>query len=65
VVLTNAEKQRRWRARRDKLAKQAIRPDDSDRDIVRKVVNAVGLERARALAGSMDRLITAIARKRR
>jgi hypothetical protein len=64
VALSNAQRQARWRARRDALAAQAITEDDSDREIVRKVVNAIGVERARALAASMDSLITATARKK-
>jgi hypothetical protein len=59
VVLTNAEKQRRWRAKRNALAEQAITDDDTDREIVRKIVSTIGAERARALA----RMITAVVGK--
>jgi hypothetical protein len=62
VALTNAEKQRRWREKRNRLAAQAITENDSDREIVAKIVAAVGTERARALAKT---LTTATARKKK
>jgi hypothetical protein len=61
VALSNAQRQARWRAKRDSLAARAISEDDSDREIVRKIVRAIGTERARILAGTMNRLITAVA----
>jgi len=63
MALTNAERQRRWRDKRNDLAKQAIHEDDSDREVVRKIVDAIGAQRARALVGKMGSLITAIAGK--
>jgi hypothetical protein len=53
VALSNAQRQARWRAKRDRLAAQAISEDDSDREIVRKIVHAIGIERARVLAKFM------------
>jgi KaiC/GvpD/RAD55 family RecA-like ATPase len=58
VALSNAQRQARWRAKRDRLAAQAISEDDSDRDIVRKIVHAIGIKRARVLVRSMDRMTT-------
>ena len=63
MALTNAERQRRWRDKRNDLAEQAIHENDSDREVVRKIVDAIGAERARALVGKMGSLITAIAGK--
>lgn len=63
MALTNAERQRRWRDKRNELAEQAIHTDDSDREVVRRIVDAIGAERARALVGKMGSLITAIAGK--
>jgi hypothetical protein len=59
VVLSNAQRQARWRAKRDRLAARAISEDDSDREIVRKIVRAIGIERARVLVKSMDRMTKA------
>jgi hypothetical protein len=56
VALSNAQRQARWRAKRDRLAARAISEDDSDREIVRKIVRAIGIERARVLVRSMDRM---------
>jgi hypothetical protein len=56
VALSNAKRQARWRAKRDRLASQAITEDDTDREIVRKIVRAIGIERARVLVRSMDRM---------
>jgi hypothetical protein len=59
VALSNAKRQARWRAKRARLASQAITDDDSDREIVRKIVHAIGIERARILVRSMDRMTKA------
>lgn len=56
VVLSNAKRQARWRAKRNALAEQAITEHDTDREIVRKIVRAIGIERARVLVRSMDRM---------
>jgi hypothetical protein len=56
VVLSNAKRQARWRAKRNALAEQAITEHDTDREIVRKIVCAIGIERARVLVRSMDRM---------
>jgi hypothetical protein len=57
MALTNAEKQARWRARRNELAARALSEDDSDSEIVAKLVAAVGPARARAIGKNMGALV--------
>jgi hypothetical protein len=53
----NAAYQARWRERRAGLVAQAIIEGDSDRVIVRKIIEAVGPERTRGIAKRMNSLI--------
>jgi hypothetical protein len=55
MALTNAEKQQRWRERREELVRHAI----TDRDIVRKIVDAIGIDRLRDLVKAMPGLLAA------
>jgi hypothetical protein len=57
LPLTNAQKQARWRARRNKLAQQAIVAADTDKEVVAKLVKAVGIRRALAIGRSMTGLV--------
>ena len=59
MALTNAEKQQRWRERREELVRHAIVEDDTDRDIARKIVDAIGIDRFRDLAKAMPGLLAA------
>jgi predicted DsbA family dithiol-disulfide isomerase len=59
VALTNAQKQQRWRERREELVRLAIVEDDTDRDIMHKIAAAVGMERLRNLTKAMPRLLAA------
>src|SRR5262249_42116421 len=58
MTLTNAEKQARWRERRNGLANRAITGKDSDQEIVWKLIRAVGFERARAIGAQLDKCPT-------
>lgn len=49
MAMTNAEKQARWRRKRDGLADRAITNKDSDDGIIWKLVDALGYERAKAI----------------
>ena len=49
--------QARWRERRAGLVAQAIIEGDSDRLIVRKIIEAVGPERTRGIGKRMNSLI--------
>ena len=53
----NAAYQARWRERRAGLVAQAIIEGDSDRVIVRKIIEAVGPERTRGIGKRMNSLI--------
>ena len=59
MALTNAEKEQRRRERREELVRHAIIEDDTDRDIVRKIVDAIGIDRFRDLAKAMPGLLAA------
>jgi hypothetical protein len=54
MALSNAERQARWRERRNALA---LSPTDSDREIAHKIVRAVGIARAREFAKALPRLL--------
>jgi hypothetical protein len=63
MALSNAEKQRRFRERRKELAERAVTEDDSDKEIVAKLVDALGLERLQEFAKAMPRLLAAEERR--
>jgi hypothetical protein len=57
MVLSNAQKQARWRARRNALAKRAINEADTDKEIAAKLVKAIGPRRTLALGRKMVELV--------
>jgi hypothetical protein len=64
MALTNAQKQARWRKRRNALSDLAPVPDDTNPEIAYKLATALGPERARKLAKALPRLLREAAERR-
>jgi len=62
MAMTNSERQARWRERRNALT---LMPEDSDREIARKLVRAVGIARAREVAKDLPLLLTPMWKRKR
>ena len=54
MTLTNAEKQRRWRNRRNRLARAFT---ETPAMFAETIVNECGIEHARKIARAIDRLV--------
>jgi hypothetical protein len=57
MALSNAEKQARWRGRRNALAQRAITEADTDLEIAAKLVKAIGPRRTLAVGRKMVELV--------
>jgi hypothetical protein len=58
MAMTNAEKQARWRDRRNELA--AILEMDNPKDVAQGILKELGVDKAREVVRSLDRRLRAI-----
>jgi hypothetical protein len=65
MALTNAQKQKAWRERRNALAALALSPDDTNPEMARKLVRSVGIVRAREFAKVLPRLVAPLWKRKR